>query len=118
MAVGKVDAGEEPREWPGPLVVAILLAASGAIHNLVEAALPASGEVGSGYPPYLLLAAAVEGACVVGLALRKRWGLVAYASFFPFHQLSLLIAGTWGGIQFFLRLVALVAMIRVRDELT
>ncbi len=105
------------REWPGTVVVGILLAGSGVLHLLVDAALPGSRAVGAGYPPYLLLAAAVEGACVLGLFLRKRWCIVAYGSFFPFHQLAVLTASTWNPLSLGIRLGALVAMIGSRRHL-
>ncbi len=96
----------------GAPLVAALLAGAGALQLAIEAALPGSREVGAGYPPYLLLGAAVEGAAATALWFRKRWGIMAYASFFPFHQLALLIAGTWGPASFALRVGALAAMIR------
>lgn len=91
-----------------PLFWAAALAAVGAGELLVRATGADAREIGSGFVTYLVLAAAVEGSCAVGLRLRKRWGFAAYLSFFPLNQLILAAVASWSPVGFLLRLAAVV----------
>lgn len=97
---------------PRSLVVAWTVGGLAALLLLVEAATPGAQAVGTGYVVYLLMAGVIETSCVLGLWFRKRWGVVGYGSFFPFHQIILATAGTWGPVGFVVRALVLGLVVR------
>ena len=86
------------------------LAAVGAGTLLFEASSLAQEATGGerGYEVYLLFAAAFELLCAVAIRFRRRWGLSAYAAFFPVHQLTLAIFAHLNPLGFALRLAVIV----------
>lgn len=108
---------EKPASPPAPShadapdrlqAAAALLAATGATLVVVQALSPAARETGSGLVTYLVLAAAVEGACAIGFRLNRRWALAAYMSFFPLHQLILASVAIWSLFGFLLRMTVVI----------
>jgi hypothetical protein len=51
--------------------------------------------IGAWYPPFLALSALIGLACMIGMWLMKKWGVLGYAGFVLINQVVMLVMNLW-----------------------
>lgn len=74
------------------ICVLMFIEASSTVPLLIS---PVAKQVGSWYPPYLVLSAVIGLACLVGLWMMKKWAAYTYTGFAVVKQFVLLVMGPW-----------------------
>ena len=52
-------------------------------------------QIGPWYPPYLALSFIVGSACLIGLWMMKKWGVITYTVLVGINQIVLIAMGVW-----------------------
>lgn len=64
--------------------------------------------IGAWYPPYLAFTTVIGLACMVGLWMMKKWGIIVYAGFFAVNQVVLLTMGVWNVLSLIIPAIVIV----------
>lgn len=68
----------------------------------------AARAVGEWYPPYLALSAVIGLACMIGLWMMKKWGVVLYTALVAVNQVVLMTKGVWNLFALLIPVIVIV----------
>jgi len=83
------------RKRPTSITVISVLGFIGAIITVPLIFSPIAKQIGSWYPPYLALSAAIGLVCMIGLWMMKKWAAYTYTGLVGINQIVLIAMGVW-----------------------